>query len=116
MLRENQAAKQEEETTTGTRTTQRNNTRLDKFFKYSLIKRKQDATLNKGTKESEDDYSPPPDYSSGNDHELEDADDTSSYAGESRKKKKVSRPAPRSGAYNKRSTKAAKKQGKLMQQ
>lgn len=75
-----------------------NVTRLDKFFKYSLIKRKQDATLNKGGKESEDEYSPQPDYSSANDQELGDVDDTSSYAGESRKKKKVSRPAPSSGA------------------
>jgi hypothetical protein len=83
LLRENLEAKQEEETTTGTRTTQRN-VRLDKFFKYSLIKRKQDATLNKGGKESEGEYSPPPDYSSANDHELKDADDSSSYAGESR--------------------------------
>ena len=71
MLRDlNKGADPEEATTSGTRTN-----KLDKYFKYSLIKRKREAFV---SSVKDDEYSPPREFSSTGDHELDNNDDSSS--------------------------------------
>ena len=90
----------EEATTSGTR-----NSRLDKYFKYSLIKRKRDAFVDKkGAIESNDEYSPPVDFSSNEENQIAENDsDTSSYTGRGSSYRKTHKTKKRkSGRINKK--------------
>ena len=73
----------DEPTTSGTR-----NNKLDRYFKYSLIKRKRDAFIDTNDKDNEE-YTPDSDMSSTGDHRISDEDDTSSYARPSKQRRKI---------------------------